>query len=205
MKTSRLATLATVALLGGAMLWTHTSAQTAAPAATRIAICDLVDVFNNYQRAKDLTARLNERREAIKAESKKRSDAIDALRQELENYKKGTKKFKETLHQIQWQSLQAQGWLKYQDSLALEEHRDLTKEMYTEIKAMIAKVASQRGVTMVLQREPEELQTEDTTQLLRQIYGQKVLYHAEELDMTEAVLLALNQAYRAKTPAKANP
>ena len=205
MKASRFCTLAIIALLAGALLLTRTSAQTAAPAPTRIAICDLVDVFNNYQRAKDLTAKLNERRLAIKAEGKKRSDAIDALRQELDSYKQGTKKYKETVHQIQWQSLQAQGWLKYQDALALEEHRDLTKEMYKEIREMIAQLAKQRGISVVLQREPGEIETDDTTQLLRQIYNQKVLYSAEELDITEAVLLSLNQAYRAKNPATKTP
>ncbi|HUS92270.1 MAG TPA: OmpH family outer membrane protein [Phycisphaerae bacterium] len=205
MKATRIHTLVIVALLGGALLLTHSWAQPARPAGSTVGVCDLVEVFNNYQRAKDLTAQLNDRRQAIQAEGKKRSDAIDALRQELENYKKGTKKYQETAHQIQWLGLQAQGWLKYQDGLAMEEHRELTKEMYEEIRAMIAQVAKQRGISMVLQREPGDLETDNTAELLRQIYNHKVLYAAEDLEITEAVLLSLNQAYRAKKPAAKTP
>ena len=202
MKTSGIFAALTTAVVIGALVWTNSSAQTPAAATrARVGVCDVVEVFNNYQRAKDLTAKLNERRQAIKAESQKRSKAIDALRLELENYKKGSKKYEDTLNEIQRLSIEADAYLKYQDALALREHRKLTKDMYNEIKAMIARVARQRGVVLVLQREPDEITTENTAELLRQIYSRKVLYADDSLDLTETVLLALNQAYKARTPA----
>jgi len=206
MNASRICTLVIVALVGGALLLTHSAAQPARPpAAQRIAVCDLVDVFNNYQRAKDLTAQLNERREAIRAESQKRNKAIEALRLELENYKKGSVKYKQTGNEITRLAIEAKAYLQYQDALALQEHRDLTKEMYREIKAMVTQVAKQRGISLVLQREPGEPETENTAELLRMIYNQKVLYSSDGLDITESVLLSLNQAYKSKKPAAKKP
>lgn len=200
MKVPSICVLAVAALVGGtAALTSSLATPAAAPAAPtgRIAVCDIVDVFNNYQRAKDLTAQLNERRQAIKAESDKRNKAIDVLRQELEAYKKGSPKYKQTFSQITWQTIEAKAYLQYQDALALREHRQLTQEMYQEITKMIARVAKQRGFDLVLHREPEDLTTESTTEMLRQIHSRKVLYAAETLDVTESVLASLNQAYKA--------
>ncbi|MGB2823193.1 MAG: OmpH family outer membrane protein [Phycisphaerae bacterium] len=201
MSASRTYALVTVVLLGGAVLLTDSIAQTARPAGIKIAVCDFVDVFNNYTRAKEETAKLNERRQQIKAEMDKREKALDALKLERDSYKGGSKKFKEVAGQVVWQTLQNDVWLRYQDALALDDHRELTEEMYQEIKAMIAQVAKQRGVVLVLQREPDTLETQNTAELLRQIHGRKVLYSADELDITETVLLSLNQAYKAKKPA----
>ena len=200
MRASRIYTLVVVVLVGGAIVATNSLAQPARRPASPVAVCDIVDVFNNYQRAKDETAKLNERRQQIRAEMQKREKALDALKTECDSYKKGSKKYQEMSDQIVWQALQNETWLRYQDRLALSNHHDLTKEMYQEIKAVIAVVAKQRGVLVVLQREPETLETKNTAELLRQIYGRKVLYSAEELDITETVLRSLNQEYKAKKP-----
>jgi len=201
MRAFRMSTVAIAALVGGAVFLTRSPAQPARPAAGRIAVCDFVDIFNNYARAKEETAKLNERRQHIKAEMDKREKALETLKLERDSYKKGSKKYEEMANQVTWQTLQNESWLRYQEAVALSDHRRLTGQMYKEIRAMIATVAKQRGVILVLQREPETLETKNTAELLRQIYTRKVLYSAEELDITEPVLLSLNQAYKAKKPA----
>ena len=206
MKAPRTYALAAFALICGAAALTGSPAQPAAsPPASRVAVCDIVEVFNNYQRAKDLGDQLDERRQAIRAEGKKREDAVKKLGLELENYKKGTRQYEQTVNEITRLSINAKAYLEYEDARALREHMLLTKEMYGEIKAVIAQVAKQRGVAIVLQREPETLETENTTQLLREIYSRKVHYYAETLDLTEQVLMALNQAYKARKPAAGTP
>ena len=208
MRASRIPIVLIALLACGTVLLTGSFAQRAgAPKAvgTRIAVCDLVDVFNNYQRAKDLTAKVNERREAIKAESKKRRKTVEALQMELEGLKKGSKKYEQTLNEVQRLSIEYKAYLEYQDALAAREHHNLTKEMYLEIRQMIAHVAKERGFHVVLQRESEKLDAPTTNELLRQIYGRKVLYAADNVDLTEAVLLRLNQSYRTKAPARAKP
>ncbi len=201
MKTSRIYLLAIVALVGVAAFLTNSVAQPVAPVRSQIAFCDLVSVFNNYQRAKDLTTQLNERRTTIKAESDKRTKAVDTLRMELENYKKGSQQYEQTLNEVTRQSIELDAYLRYQEQLALHDHRSLTEEMYKEIIAAVAKVAAQQGVAVVMQREQELLNTEDTKAMLQQIYNRKVLYFNDALDITDAVLTSLNQGYKAKKPA----
>ena len=67
MKAARVYVLVIAALLGGAVLLGRSFAQSPSTAAgpTKVAVCDVVKVFNNYNRAKDLTANLNEKRETV--------------------------------------------------------------------------------------------------------------------------------------------
>ena len=70
MKASRIALIAAVALPVAAAVLKDSFAQAgadkppapaAASSASRVAVCDMVEVFNNYLRAKDLTAQRDER------------------------------------------------------------------------------------------------------------------------------------------------
>jgi Skp family chaperone for outer membrane proteins len=207
MKSPRSRVLTAAALLVAVLFLVSALAQPAeaptAPPLARVGTCDIVELFTNYQRAKDLTTQLNERRQAITAERDKRTKAINALQAELENYKKDSPKYEQTVDEIQRLGIEAKAYLEYQDALALREHRKLTKEMYAEIKAVIARVAKQRGLNVVLQRESDTLDTDNPTEMLRQIYTRKVLFTEDGLDITDVVLTALNQAYRAKAPAGA--
>lgn len=199
MKTSHLLLPAVGALICGAMILSHSSAQAPAPAATtRVAVCDIVDVFNNYQRAKDLTAQLNERQKAIKAESEKRAKTIDSLRVEIEGLKPGSKEYEQRVNEMQRLAIERKAYLDYQEALALREHYNLTKEMYSELTDMVASIAKERGYDLVLQLDNEELNAPNTQELLRQIHGRKVLYAAGQIDLTATVLGRLNQAYGAK-------
>lgn len=172
-----------------------------APPATRVAICDIVDVFNNYQRAKDLTSQLNERRDSIKAEADKRAKAIEALRMELEGLKQGSKEFEQRFNEVQRLTIERTAYLQFQDALAMRDHRNLTKEMYEEIMATVGAVAKERGYDIVLARENEPLNLENTQEMLRQIGSRKVLYGATSIDITEPVLGRLNQNYKASKAA----
>jgi len=201
MKASCIYLLAIFALAGLAALLTGAVAQPASPARARIAFCDLVLVFNNYQRAKDMTTELNERRKAIEAERSKRTKAVDALKMELQNYKKGSQQYEKTLNEVQRQSIELEAYLRFQEQLALREHRSLTEEMYNEIIGAVAKAATQQGISVVLQREQEQLNTDDTKAMLQQIYNRKVLYFADGLDITDVILTSLNQTYKARKPA----
>ena len=206
MRTSRIYLLAIIALVGIAAFLTNSVAQQAAPARGQIAFCDLVNLFNNYQRAKDLTTELNERRIAIKAESDTRTKAVETIRMELENYKKGSQQYEQTFNEVARQSIDLDAYLRYQEQLALRDHRSLTEEMYKEIIGAVAKVAARQGASVVMQREQDQLNTEDTKAMLQQIYNRKVLYFNEALDITDAVLTSLNQGYKAKKPvASATP
>ncbi|MBL7132996.1 MAG: OmpH family outer membrane protein [Phycisphaerae bacterium] len=198
MKSSKRLLVAVGALAAWAILLGNLGAQTrretrAVP--TRVAVCDIAEVFNNYKRAKDLTARLDARRRRIKGENEKRSKAIESLQMELEGLKEGSKKYEQTFNEIQRLTIGRQAWLQVEDSLAVRDHLRLTKEMYDEILAMVVATAKGKGLDLVLYREGKTPPTQNITELLRAIRARKVLYSADTIDITEETLRRINETY----------
>lgn len=198
MKSSKTLLLAVGALAAWAILLGTLGAQTrretrAVP--TRVAVCDIAEVFNNYKRARDLTARLDARRRRIKSENEKRSKAIESLEEELKHLMKGSKKYEQTFNEIQRLTIERQAWLQFEDSLAVRNHLRLTKEMYDEILAMVVATAKGKGLDLVLYREGKTPPTQNITELLRAIRARKVLYSADTIDITKETLRRINETY----------
>ena len=166
-------------------------------AATRMAVCDIVQVFNSNQKAKDVRNVLDGKRKSVAAENETRGKALDAKRMELAAYKEGSPQYEKTLQDMQRMGMEHKIWMEMKNADLLREHRRYTKQLYEEILAVIAQVAKQRGIDVVLYVEREVVQTEDTRELLTMIERRKVLYASDQVDLTQTVLARLNEAYRA--------
>ena len=213
MRASRIGLAAFGVLVAGALLLKDSLAQSGdqkapagasalAPAGTtRVAVCDLVEVFNNYLRAKDLTAQRDDRLEKIKNEQRLRQKAIDGVKLRMEGLKKDSPQYEKELNEMQRQTIDLTNWIQFQETLILREHYRLTKEMYNDILKAVEKVARERGVQLVLDRQRQEVETDNTSDLLRQMERRRVLYCDETLDLTEVALSRLNEAYRLAKPA----
>lgn len=198
MKTSKTLLLAVGALAAWAILLGNLGAQPrrdTKAVLTRVAVCDVAEVFNNYKRAKDLTAKLDAHRQRIKSANEKRGKAIESLQMELEGLKEGSKKYEQTDNEIRRLTFEREAWLRFEDSLALRDHHRLSREMYEEIVAMVGAIAKSKGLDLVLYREGKTPPTQNITELLRAIRARKVLYSAETIDITEETLRRINQNY----------
>lgn len=199
MRFSKVSVLIVVGVALSAAVLSHSLAQPAVKTATptRVAVCDVVEIFNNYQRAKDLTATLNDRRKGIQAENDDRGKKIDDKQEEMKALKQGSKEYEARFNELQRMVLEREAWLKFQETLAIREHHRLTVDMYEEIQKMITALAKERSIQIVLFRDPENITSQNTAELLRQIGMRKVLYSDGSVDMTEDTLRRLNEAYRA--------
>ena len=199
MKVSRVFVLSVAAVLVAGVVLTRSLAQDPAPAgpSPALAVCDIVHVFNNYARAADLNAQLNERGQALQSEDTKRAEAIQALEQELDLLKEGSPEYEQRFNEAQRLSIERQAWAKYQETLVMRERHRLTVEMYEEVRQAVAAVAAQRGIDVVIYNVREPLKGETTAQLLQEMQDRKVLYASERADITDAVLEGLNRQYRA--------
>ena len=198
MKKTGICVLILAAVLAGAIVLKDSLAQTAKPrgVATRVGVCDIVEIFDNYQRAKDLTAQLSEHGKTIKAENEKRGKAIDAIKMELESLNAGSKEYDKRLDEIEKLAIERKAWLDYETAKSMRNHHRLTRDMHDQIVKMIAQVSKELNLQIVLQRDRSKMSSMTTPELIRKIAARKVLYAAEEADITEIVLSRLNLAYR---------
>jgi len=199
MKRSALLLTVMIAFGTTAVLLRHSFAQAPAPPpapSTRVAVCDVAKVFNNYQRAKDLTTEFEQRRRRIKAEDERRSARLKQLEATISALKPGSKEHDARLAEYMRASIERQVWRKMEEELAIREHRRLTEEMYKEILGAIDAVAKARGFDLVIYLENVPVASATTTELLNKIAQRKVLYHDPRIDLTQTVLQRVNSRYR---------
>ena len=202
-KSQILALLAAFGLVAGALLLRDSLAQTSAPATlspARVAVCDIQEVFANYARATDLLAQLNDKRQALTTEDEQRGKALDAIQAELSALKRGSKEYEARLAEAERLRIDRAVAMQYKEGVLRRDHRRLTLEMYEEINKTLAAVAKDKGLDLVLYRDGELVDTDETLELLAQIRTRKVLYSDDRLDITAEVLDRLNAAYRRAAP-----
>ena len=199
MKISQLILVMVVAAAAGLVIATHLYAQPKAPAAGgSIAVCNIVEILNNCQKAKDLTAELNKERGRIESEVKKRTDAIENLNKELKLLTIGSEEFEQRFAENQRLVINREAWLKFEQSKAMRTHQKLTREMYSEVQKAVAGVAKSRGFKVVLYQQRGNLRASTTAAMRTEISQRKVVYSDEGIDITTSVLSNLNAAYRNK-------
>ncbi len=199
MKTSKIYTLALAAVVALAILlgnsFAASTAITAGP--SKVALCDVVHVFNNYVRASDLTDRLNEKRKALQLEGESKLRAVEQMQMELEGLVQGSQQFEARLADVQKLEIERQAWGQIKEASILREHHRLTKEMYNQILAKVSQVAKARNVDLVMYQVRGELLGANTQQLLQEIAQRRILYASEGMDLTDIVLTSLNDDYAA--------
>jgi Skp family chaperone for outer membrane proteins len=164
---------------------------------TRVAVCNIPEVFDKYIRAQQLTQELEGQAEKIKAENDRRLDQLRTLQTTAEGLAEGSEARKQQEEQIMQQMIERQVWMQMQEDLMMRNHLRLTEELYKEIKEAIAKVAQSRNIDIVFQFDPRMPEGRNSQEMVQQIERRKVLYVDTMLDLTEPVLQNLNERHRA--------
>ncbi len=201
MTSSRAIVLVAALAVCGAAALTQVGAQAPAttPRATgKIGVCDIVYVFNNYQRAKDLSEEFNAKREKIAKEDDARVKAIDDIRKLLgpEGLTPGSEEYLAKLNEMEKLTLYRAAWRKLEEQKAAREHRMLTETMYRDLLKVVADVGREGGYDLVLYKENIDIASQTTTELLNKIAQLKCLYANDAVDLTNVVLSRADRQYQ---------
>jgi Skp family chaperone for outer membrane proteins len=188
----------------GLLLLGETMGQATAPAPqakpTRVAVCDVVKVFNTYDRAGDLRKEFERRGEDLRMEAERRRKAMDALASELKGLKEGSKEYDQRSAEMQRMELDLMAWKQFEENVLKRDHFRLTRAMYGEVMDAIAAVSRERGIELVMFQEPRESRASNEEELLQSITQRKVLYFDASLDLTDVVTDRVNQTYKTSRP-----
>jgi Skp family chaperone for outer membrane proteins len=167
-------------------------------APAKVAVVDIVHVFNEYRRAKDLTKELGAFRDKMKAESEKRAAECKALQERIRALVGGSDEAERLKAELQEKAIAMETWMKAKQAEAMGRHKKLTEEMYEEIVAATGRIARRRGFLVVLNAQHKLGETPNAQALLQQIRGRTVLYADQRVHLCKDVLKEVDEAYRKK-------
>lgn len=203
MKSSRILLIVVVLALAIVAIFSRSSAQdapvVAAAKPTRVAVCNVVAIFNKCQQAKDLGKEVDQKSKALADEDEKRLNAIKQLEETLKSLKPGSKIHDQKSTDLQELALKQTIWRRVQEQTMLRWRHRNAEEMYRGILAAIETVAKKQGCDLVIHRENISIASKTTTELFKKMTQRKCLYHDPNIDITDAVLNWVNSQY-AKRP-----
>jgi Skp family chaperone for outer membrane proteins len=178
-------------------------AQTGGAALTgRIACVDVVQVFNEFQRQKDLTEEMKELQDKLTDENKQRRQKIDALQAELDKLDPDDATYVTRMREMLAMQIDYKNWVDLKQADMSREIGVWSVRIYKEIVKAVAELAKRDGYDLVLYRGQFEPTSMEPDQVKEQIRSNHLLYANPSIDITQVVTDKLNKDYRAQPRVK---
>jgi Skp family chaperone for outer membrane proteins len=190
-----LASVAVALAMGDLLAQSRPGAVLAAPASIRIAVCDMVKIYSNYQKAKDLRVRVEEGRRNFKSEDELRGKKIESITAEMKELKTGSKEYDTRVNELAKLTIERETLQKFEDNSNMREYYHMSEEIYTELQKVAAEVAKENGFHLVLNSD-DTAPSDDKPDLFARMERKKVLYSDPSLDITDAIVARMNQQYK---------
>jgi len=172
------------------------------PPTGRIACVDVVQVFNEFQRQKDLTEEMRELQDRLNEENKQRRQKIDALQAEIDKLDPDDPAYVTRMREMLAMQIDYKNWVDLKQADMSREVGVWSVRIYREILKAVEELARRDGYDLVLYRGQFEPVSMDPDQIKEQIRSNHLLYASPSVDITQVVTDKLNRDYRAQPRVK---
>ncbi len=169
-----------------------------ASAQTKVAVVNIPDVSDKYQKTADLESRFERIRQEANKERQAIRDRIERTQRSLqEEVKPGTEAYRARLKELA--TLEAElKWFTEVEGQRIERGlAESLREIFDDIRSAVTAIANERGLDIVIAS--DQLPQEgggDPSQVRQQILMQKVLFWNPKTDITQEVISHLNAGYK---------
>ncbi|MBN1818016.1 MAG: OmpH family outer membrane protein [Sedimentisphaerales bacterium] len=182
-----------VAAIVFALGYNHGSANariTVTPA--KVGVVNVNSILQNSKKHKAWQEKMGAEETQIKAEMDKLKSELDFMKKDMATLKTGSPEYIKLMREAAEKDGIYQAKQQYYEQEMTLKVKVWTESLYQDIQAKIAEVAKTNGLDIVLGAEDVELPGANMRELLLDIKTNKVLYHAEGLDITTEVLAVLD-------------
>ncbi|MCX5661670.1 MAG: OmpH family outer membrane protein [Planctomycetota bacterium] len=173
---------------------------------TAVAAIDVEKVFNSLREKTQIEAELNARKDKIAQELQDKSKDLKSLQDDLGVLNAANAAFKKKQEELERKAFELKVWQEWQNAAFMRESGLQTASLYRKIVASAGKVAKENGYDMVVYREGEpELNPAKPEDIKQMIRNRKVLWAADDIDVTEQVTTAMNIEYANSAGAASKP
>ncbi len=175
-------------------------AAMAQDAPIRVAVCNVVKVFQDLDESKDIQTRLKSELEKIRLDSQRKDAEIKEIQKRLTQYKPGSTAWIDTNKQLTEAVVQFEVWARSTELQIMRTEKEYLKSQFEKVRDAVKEIAEEKKVDLVLtERRPdvsniEKLKPDDLRALLLQT---DVLFSNSKVDITDEVVLRMNKKYAA--------
>lgn len=173
-------------------------AQSGLSSACCVGCIDVVRIFNEYDRQKDLTEEMRVMNQEMQDEEQRRRGTIDSLQLTVDAMNDGDPAMVQKQRELFRLHVDYKNWGELMQAEMAREVGVWTARVYDEIVTAAEEIARYQGLELVLYKEQPDLVGYDPDAVRDQIRSRKLVYSSDAVDITQAVLDKLNSDYRAQ-------
>lgn len=165
---------------------------------SKFACVDVVKVFNEYQRQKDLQTEMDQIKAGLQTENDKKRGSIDTLQATLERMDPKDPTYAAKVRELLQAQIEYKNWFDLKQAEMSRQAAIWTGKMYQEIVAAIGEIAGKEGLDAVFYVDEFQLdeRTPDMQAIREQIRTRKVFFWSKPADITASVTEKINGAYK---------
>ena len=196
------ATLTILAFLGiFSSMGQGTPGSSSATSPQRVAVLDLVRVFNEAAQILDLNDEIRKSNDDYTKEATQRRKVIEEKQLELSAFKPGSPDYEARRKNLIHMNIDANVWLKVSEQEIEQRRFDWTRVVYEKAVQAAGEIAKQRGYDLVIQKfdfKPDIIADQNLQGIQRLIRERTVVYNIPEIDITDTVIQKMNATYKAE-------
>jgi Skp family chaperone for outer membrane proteins len=171
-------------------------APAAAPAPTKLAVVNVVQLFNDLLERRDGETALDNMKRGFEEDNRKLQDALKDMEKNLSSFGNGTPEQKKAQDDYLKKGMELQGFGSYAQQKLLMEQRLYTTNLYRKINDAVAKYAAANGIAIVFVADSANVERASTPEGLQAaINARKILYADASFDITAKITQTMNTEY----------
>lgn len=167
---------------------------------TALAVVDVQKSFDSLSEKVQVEADLQSAADKIKQEELDRQKDLKQLQEDLGILARNTPAFTQKSDELEKKVVEFQAWRNWQTAKLSRERGVRIEDIYRKLTDAIGRVAKESGYDMVLFKEgPIRFPADKPEQISAMVQVRKVLWAADDLDLTEQVIQKMNNEYKNAT------
>lgn len=166
----------------------------------RIGVANIAKVFADMQELKDLNQKMDADRRLLEGVNQEKQTKLKSLKAERDALKPETPQAQDKNAEYLRTAIEYETWAKLTEVNLQRQLKVQTKALFDKIEAACAEVAKQKGLDLVLTDQrpdfPDDLDRLTVEQVRGMITSRSVLYANDKVDISAAVLAALDAKYK---------
>lgn len=169
---------------------------------TRVAVVDLVRIFNEFDQTKVLNQKMSALEDELRGDEQRKTAEIESQRNAVKAFAPDSAEYKKQNEILKRLMIDYQVWKNMKQEEVAAAHLRWINRTYKTVEDEVANIAKSQGFQLVITREELDTSINDSKVMLKQIVSRKVLFSDPSVDLTDEVLARLNAAFHKAGGAK---
>ncbi len=161
----------------------------------KIGIVDINDIFDKYEKRKDLDQKLKDMESEFKEELESKKKVMIDLNEETQLLDLGSEQRNKNMEILERKNVELEGYAKLAEKQLTKRYKNAFEKIYEEITLEVDAFGKENNYSLIIKKEKPDLQSNQISDLQFKIGIRTVLYNSSRVEVTASITERLNERY----------